>query len=90
MHVDHTLVETTADLIKLASDKEEQLQGLSVQNYNECKLADHTDLMQCNLQTSVKGKRMWQCTQKPWFLWQNLRLSKLRIALRVLETTPTL
>ena len=28
-HVDHTLVETTADLIKLASDKEEQLQASS-------------------------------------------------------------
>ena len=29
VHVDHTLVETTADLIKLASDKEEQLQARS-------------------------------------------------------------
>ena len=29
VHVDHTLVETTADLIKLASDKEEQLQANS-------------------------------------------------------------
>ncbi len=28
-HIDHTLVETTADLIKLASDKEEQLQASS-------------------------------------------------------------
>ena len=27
--VDHTLVETTADLIKLASDKEEQLQAMA-------------------------------------------------------------
>ena len=28
-HIDHTLVETMADLIKLASDKEEQLQASS-------------------------------------------------------------
>ena len=27
MHIDHTLVETTTDLIKLASDKGEQLQA---------------------------------------------------------------
>ena len=52
-HVDLMLVETTADLIKLASDKEEQLQassanqiskGLSVQNCNGCRQADCADL----------------------------------------------
>ena len=95
VHVDRVLVETTADLIKLASDKEEQLQASS---------ADQIQRLVCvELQRAQAGR-----SHRPYamqladisegeenaavhsetpVLMAELRLSKLRIVLRVLETT---
>ena len=56
MHVDHTLVETTADLIQLASDKEEQLQASSA---DQIQRLIHVELQWAQAgrsQTSAKGK----------------------------------
>ena len=95
VHVDHTLVETTADLIKLASDKEEQLQASSA---NQIQRLVHAELQRAQVGGSCrpyvtqladisKGEENEAALSETLVL---IRLSQLKIVSRVLETTPTL